>query len=85
MAANYNNSVWFYDRLAGLVYGKELIKSQVYLLPYIPANAHVLVVGGGTGWILEELARVHPSGLNITYAEIAPAMIALSQKKKYWR
>ena len=81
MSANYNNSAWFYDGLASLVYGKALVNVQVYLLHHIPANSNVLIVGGGTGWILEELTRIHPKGLTITYVEIAPAMIGLSKKR----
>ena len=81
MPANYNNSAWFYDGLSRLVYGKALVNAQVYLLRYVLPNSNILMVGGGTGWILEELIKIHPSGLNITYAEIAPKMIALSQKR----
>ena len=81
MAANFNNSAWFYDRLARLVYGKALIEAQVWLLQYIPANSKVLIAGGGTGWILEEIANVHPAGLQITYIEVAPAMMAKSKKR----
>jgi ubiquinone/menaquinone biosynthesis C-methylase UbiE len=81
MAANYDNSAWFYDRLSRVVYGRSLIDSQVYLLQYIPANAHVLIAGGGTGWILEEMARIHLSGLTITYVEISAKMMALSRKR----
>ena len=81
MAANYNNSAWFYDRLSRLVYGKAIIRSQVYLLHHIPAKSNILIVGGGTGWILEEITKLHPSGLNITYVEIAEKMITLSRKR----
>jgi len=81
MAANYNNSAWFYDSLARLVYGKALVNAQVYLLRHIPSDSKVLIVGGGTGWILDELARIHSSGLQITYVEIAPNMMALSKKR----
>ena len=81
MAANYDNSAWFYDRLSKLVYGKALVRSQVYLLKYIPANSNILIAGGGTGWILEEISKVHPSGLTITYAEISANMMALSTKR----
>ena len=81
MSANYNNSAWFYDGLARLVYGRALINAQVYLLHQIPADSNVLIVGGGTGWILEELTRIHPKGLSITYVEVAPAMMALSKKR----
>jgi len=81
MSANYNNSAWFYDRLSKLIYGKALIRAQVFLLDGIPANSSVLIVGGGTGWILEEIAKVHRSGLKITYVEVAANMIALSLKR----
>jgi ubiquinone/menaquinone biosynthesis C-methylase UbiE len=81
MAANYNNSAWFYDALSRLVYGKALVNAQVWLLHFVPKNTNVLIVGGGTGWILEELTRLQPSGLNITYVEVSANMIALSEKR----
>lgn len=81
MAANYNNSAWFYDRLSRLVYGKALVNSQVYLLNFVPADSRILIAGGGTGWILDELTKIHPAGLQITYVEISANMLALSQKR----
>jgi ubiquinone/menaquinone biosynthesis C-methylase UbiE len=81
MAANYNNSAWFYDRLSRLVYGQALINAQQYLIQYIQPDSNVLIVGGGTGWILDEITKLHPSGLHITYVEVAANMIALSQKR----
>jgi len=82
MAANYNNSAWFYDKLSRLVYGRALINAQIYLLGFIPPASKILIAGGGTGWILEELAKIHPSGLDITYVEISANMTALSQKRQ---
>jgi ubiquinone/menaquinone biosynthesis C-methylase UbiE len=81
MAANYDNSAWFYDRLSRLVYGKTLVRSQAYLLKHIPANSNILIAGGGTGWILEEIGKVHPSGISITYVEISANMMGLSKKR----
>lgn len=81
MAANYNNSAWFYDRLSRLVYGKALVNAQLYLLDFIKPESNILIAGGGTGWILDELTKLHPSGLRITYVEIAAGMMALSQKR----
>ena len=82
MASNYNNSAWFYDRLSRLVYGRALINAQVYLLQFVPADSVVLIVGGGTGWILEELTKIHASGLRITYVEVAADMMAHSKQRK---
>ena len=81
MGGNYDNSASFYDSLSRLVFGRALIQAQVYLLPQIPKNSHVLIIGGGTGWILEEITKLHPSGLNITYVEISAKMTALSRKR----
>jgi len=82
VSANYNNSAWFYDRLSRLVYGAAMINAQRFLLKFIPAGSKVLIVGGGTGWILEEIAELHAEGLEIAYVEIAPKMMMLSQKRK---
>jgi ubiquinone/menaquinone biosynthesis C-methylase UbiE len=81
MSANYNNSAWFYDRLSRMVYGRALVNAQIFLLQYIPPNASILIVGGGTGWILDEITKLHPSGLKITYVEVAPNMMAQSKKR----
>jgi ubiquinone/menaquinone biosynthesis C-methylase UbiE len=81
MAASFNNSAWFYDRLSRLVYGKVIVNIQLYLLGYIHPNSNILIVGGGTGWILDEITRLHPTGLKITYVEAAERMMELSQKR----
>ena len=81
MAANFNNSAWFYDSLSRFVYGKAIVNAQLYLLGYVKPGSNVLIVGGGTGWILEELTKLYPSGLYITYVEVAAGMMALSQKR----
>lgn len=81
MAANYDNSAWFYDRLSHMVYGRALVNAQLYLLQFVKAGQRVLIAGGGTGWILEELCKLYPSGLEIVYVEISANMIALSRKR----
>lgn len=81
MAANYDNSAWFYDRLSRLVYGRALVNAQVYLLNFVPAGSKIIIAGGGTGWILDELTKIHPAGLDITYVEISANMLRLSQKR----
>jgi ubiquinone/menaquinone biosynthesis C-methylase UbiE len=70
-----------YDFMSRLVFGNALVESQVSLLKHIPANSRILIVGGGTGWILEAIAKIHDAGLEITYVEVASSMIALSQKR----
>lgn len=81
MTSNYDNSAVFYDQLSRLIFGDALVKAQVYLLRMVPPNSSVLIVGGGTGWILEELSAIHYSGLQITYVEISSQMTALARKR----
>jgi ubiquinone/menaquinone biosynthesis C-methylase UbiE len=78
----YNKVAWFYDGLCSLVFGSAVKQSQIDLLPFIEANTSILIIGGGTGWILEEIAKLHPSGLQISYVDISSEMIKRSEKRK---
>lgn len=81
MAAGYDNTTWFYERLSKLVFGNVQVKAQNYFLNHIAPNSTILIIGGGTGQILESISHIHASGLNITYVEISPKMMALSRKR----
>lgn len=81
MLNNYDPIARNYDWLSRLIFRKSLILSQTCLLQHIPPGSNVLIVGGGTGWILEEIAKIHPSGLSITYVEISEKMIDLARKR----
>ena len=81
MTNNYDAIAPYYDVLSRLVFFRAQLKAQIGQLSFIPANSHVLIVGGGTGWILEEITKVHPQGLTITYVEISEKMLGLSRKR----
>lgn len=81
MLNNYDNIARHYDFLSRLVFSKSQMKAQVNQLKYISAKNKILIVGGGTGWILEEIAAIYPSGLKIVYVEISAKMIAISRKR----
>jgi ubiquinone/menaquinone biosynthesis C-methylase UbiE len=80
MNNNYDPIASHYDRLSRIIFRRNLILSQTCLLQHIPSNSSILIVGGGTGWILSELAKTHTSGLRITYVEISEKMINLAKK-----
>ena len=82
MANNYDSIAGIYDILSRLVFGKALQRSQAGLLKWIPPESRILIVGGGTGWILERIAADHPAGLDIVYVEASAKMVALSRKRK---
>ncbi|MDQ4141407.1 MAG: class I SAM-dependent methyltransferase [Bacteroidota bacterium] len=79
MHASFDRVSWFYDPLARLTFGGAIQKSQVTLLSFIPAEASVLLVGGGTGWLLRDFARLSIP-LNITYLELSPRMLNTAKK-----
>jgi ubiquinone/menaquinone biosynthesis C-methylase UbiE len=81
MAANYDNTAWFYERLSKLVFGQAQVKAQNVFLNLIKPEAHILIVGGGTGQLLESLTKLYPSGLQITYIEVSANMLTLSRKR----
>lgn len=82
MANNYDNIAGIYDVLARLVFGRVLQQSQADLLKWLPPKSRVLIVGGGTGWILERITADHPAGLDILYVEASAKMASLSRQRK---
>ena len=83
MTNNYNSVAGIYDVLSKLVFQKSIVNAQKFLLKYIPVNSNILIVGGGTGWILEAIAELHQENINITYVEKSAKMIALSEKRNF--
>ncbi|WP_242916619.1 class I SAM-dependent methyltransferase [Pontibacter liquoris] len=70
----------FYDRLARLVYGHHLEQAQLALLPHLPDSARVLVIGGGSGWLLTQLLQTQKH-LAILYLDAAPAMLQRAEQR----
>ena len=81
MKNNYDRIAGYYDVLSRVIFFRAQVKAQIDQLHAIPVNGTVLIAGGGTGWILEEIAKIHPSGLTITYVEISSKMLDLSKKR----
>ena len=83
MNPNFNTVAYPYDFISRRVFGNSLVEAQTGLLHYIPSNSQILIVGGGTGWILEEISKIHSAGLQIVYVEVSSVMIDLSKKRNY--
>lgn len=83
MLNNYDRIAANYDRLSRLVFGKSIVRAQQALLTYVTSPARVLIVGGGTGWILEEMAKLYTAGLVIDYVEISSNMLDLARKRDF--
>lgn len=68
-----------YDRLAKLVFGKAIVNSQLQYLSQIPKSGKILVLGGGTGWWLNNPA-LQNKNLEIWFVEASKEMIKRAQQ-----
>ena len=72
----FDRVAWFYDAFAALVFGPALRNTQRAALGGLPVGApHVLILGGGTGWVLLEVLRRRPAA-TVLYLEASPRMLA---------
>jgi ubiquinone/menaquinone biosynthesis C-methylase UbiE len=77
---NFDTVAPFYDRLSSLVFGRSIRYAQTIYLHKIPREAKVLIVGGGTGWILRELLMLNPK-CQVWYVEASHKMMELAKGK----
>ena len=77
----FDRVAWCYDALAGLVFGPTLKKAQRAALAVLPTGApRVLILGGGTGWVLTEVLRRRPQA-RVLYLEASPKMLARTRTR----
>ena len=77
--AGFDRLASFYDLLAGLVFGHTLRRAQEAALAGLPAGAlRLLIIGGGTGWILGEVLLRCPAA-QILYVEASAGMLRQSR------
>ncbi|MEN7548948.1 class I SAM-dependent methyltransferase [Rapidithrix thailandica] len=77
---NFNWIAPFYDHLTRWVFRGWVQKSQCWFLSLIPEQAHVLILGGGAGWIANAVLQ-QTKAKKITYIEASERMISLTRQK----
>lgn len=77
---NFDRLAPIYDRLVRLVFGKSMMRAQTRFLSEIDPHSEVLILGGGTGWLLAELVSVKPD-CKVTYIDASEKMIDLAREK----
>lgn len=68
----------WYDMLATLVFGQSIKNAQRFFLRDIQKGGKVLILGGGTGWLLADLFRVNPD-CEVWYVDASSAMLTRAQ------
>src|SRR5258706_3883139 len=79
MPGNFNFIAPVYDPLAFLVYGNNLKKAKKTFFEKIPSQARVLLMGGGTGNILNDLLAKKPF-IMVDFVEASSAMMRIAEK-----
>ncbi|WP_258103098.1 bifunctional 2-polyprenyl-6-hydroxyphenol methylase/3-demethylubiquinol 3-O-methyltransferase UbiG [Marinoscillum sp. MHG1-6] len=75
--SNFNGVAFIYDRLAQFVFGREWKDIQMAPAKSIKSNARVLIVGGGSGMILE---RIEP-GCQVDFVELSDKMLEKARRR----
>lgn len=77
--SNFNRIAGWYDRLASVFSGGRIKKSQLHFLPILHDRKNILVLGGGTGWIIQSILSYAP-GCRVVYIDASAAMIRRARK-----
>lgn len=80
MKNNFDKVAKVYDALAALVFGDKLDKAQQTFVNKLKCNEKILIIGGGTGKILEWLPQ--DAGLMVDYLELSSQMIEKARKRR---
>ncbi|WP_345058963.1 class I SAM-dependent methyltransferase [Hymenobacter glaciei] len=77
----FDRVAWCYDALVALVFGPALRNTQRAALAGLPTGApHVLILGGGTGWVLVEVLRLCPAA-TVLYLEASRHMLVRARAR----
>lgn len=77
---DFDKLAFVYDRLAQLVFGKSVTESQQFFLSKVQDRSHVLILGGGSGQVVEKLFEVRPA-VEICYIEASSKMLSLAKSR----
>jgi len=80
MASGFDFLAPFYDNLARLIIGNDIVNSQLHFLNQFAKCKHLLILGGGSGLILDPLFKEIPN-IRIDYIDLSPEMIKLARKR----
>jgi ubiquinone/menaquinone biosynthesis C-methylase UbiE len=77
---DFDKIAFVYDRLALLAFGKSIVDSQKIFFDRIPSEARILIMGGGSGRILQELFLANPK-IKVCYIDASAKMISKAKDR----
>jgi tRNA (cmo5U34)-methyltransferase len=79
IASGFDFLTPFYDGLARFFIGEDMVNAQLHFLKFFRGCNHLLILGGGSGWILKPLCAACPE-LQIDYIDVSSGMIEASKE-----
>lgn len=79
---NFDRVAPIYDLASAIIFGNSLRKAQACFLSSVPPDANVLILGGGTGYVLERLLSSN-STCRIWYVEPSQEMIDRAKRRPF--
>ena len=80
MKRGFDAIAFAYDTLTRIVFGRAIAKSQLQFLKLLGECNHVLVLGGGTGWWMNDFLQANPN-TRITFIDASSEMIRIAREK----
>lgn len=78
---DFDSVAGYYDWLARLVFGRAIDRSQEAFVKAIPAGARLVILGGGTGRILDYLSLNRPD-IIVTFVDASERMLARAKRRQ---
>lgn len=76
----FDSIAGIYDVLAKLVFGQSIQHAQTHFLPKAHSCTSILVLGGGTGWLLRHIRQVSATA-HIVYIDASTAMLNRARRQ----
>lgn len=82
ISSGFDRLAPYYDTLARWVFGDDIKRAQTVFLNSIPPSSKVLIIGGGTGWILHEVIGA-VRDVTVWYVDVSPVMIRKARQYNF--
>jgi cyclopropane fatty-acyl-phospholipid synthase-like methyltransferase len=79
----YDNIALWYDSLSKLIFLGSQQRIQRKLITSLKDGDRMLLIGGGSGWILEDINRLYRQNIEITYIEQSGKMLEMTKKRHF--
>lgn len=83
MPKGYDRISRYYDSLAGIIFGRAIKHAQAQGLSAIMPDSKVLIVGGGTGYVLEAIDSLRLANIHVDYIDPSKGMISQAAKRRH--